>query len=81
MNGYPKPDPMGILKKIAAQHRRNRRQLKRLQRDVAKDVASMKDDETYTMHTKSGQSLTLTGSQWKQLEQERSSRLSSLPQD
>lgn len=72
---------MGTLKKISAQAKRKRRQLKRKERAVASAVESMQDDESYTMHTKSGQSLTLTGSQWKQLEQERSSRRSSLPQD
>lgn len=75
---------MGILKKIAAKskrrHQHQRQQLSRRSKAVASAVASMKDDKSYTLRTKSGQSLTLTGEQWKQLEQERSSQQSSLPQ-
>lgn len=31
----------------------------------------MQDDKSYTLRTKNGRSLTLTGEQWKQLEQQR----------
>ncbi len=72
---------MGIIKKITAQAKRHRHQLSRRSKAVASAVASMQDDESYTMHNRSGHSLTLTGSQWKQLEQERSSQRSSSPQD
>lgn len=65
---------MGTLKKIAAKAKRKVKRLKQRSRAVANAVESMQDDKSYTLHTKSGKSLTLTGSQWKQLEEQRISR-------
>lgn len=62
---------MGILRKIAAQAKRKASRLRSRSQAVARDVASMQDDRSYTLRTKSGKSLTLTGEQWKQLEQQR----------
>lgn len=62
---------MSLLKKGLNRIRRTGRETRQRAARIAAAVAGMKPEQEYTLHLKDGRSMTLTGEQWKQLEQAR----------
>lgn len=77
MSSHPNGNPMSLLKKFLNRKRRRERRTKARIRNVAAAVASMNDETEYTLRLKDGRTQTLTGKQWKELEQHRQSLASS----